>query len=58
MSHDNGGPDRTRISLGEDDSVSDGSKKPGCTPDELAAAVGAAGNEASAVESFPKSKKA
>ena len=52
-----GGQDRTRISLSEVYEVRDWSKKFGCTPDELKAAVKAVGNEASAVEAYLKSNK-
>lgn len=52
-----GGQDRTRISLSEDYEVRDWSKKFGCTPDELKAAVKAVGNEAAAVEAYLKSHK-
>jgi len=52
-----GGQDRKRINLSEDYEVRDWSKKFGCTPDELKAAVKAVGNEASAVEAYLKGKK-
>lgn len=53
-----GGQDRARINLNEDYEVRDWSRKFGCTPDELKAAVKAVGNEASAVEAQLKGKKA
>ena len=52
-----GGQDRTRISLTEDYEVRDWSKKFGCTPDELKAAVKAVGSQASAVELYLKDRK-
>lgn len=52
-----GGQDRKRISLSEDYEVRDWSKKFGCTPDELTAAVAAVGNEAGDVEAYLKKSK-
>lgn len=49
--------DRVRISLSEDYEVRDWSKKFGCTPDELKAAVKAVGNMAVDVEAFLKNKR-
>jgi hypothetical protein len=52
-----GGQDRKRINTSEDYEVRDWAKKFGVTPDELKAAVKAAGNEAAAVEAHLKSKR-
>ncbi|CAN7560936.1 DUF3606 domain-containing protein [Acidovorax sp. LjRoot129] len=52
-----GGQDRTRISLSEDYEVRDWAKKFGVTPDELKAAVKAAGNDAKAVEAHLKGNR-
>jgi hypothetical protein len=49
-----GGQDRTRISLSEDYEVRDWAQKFGVTPEELRAAVQAAGNDAKAVEAHLK----
>lgn len=51
-----GGQDRARISLSEDYEVRDWARKFGVTPEELKAAVQAAGNEAAAVEAYLKGK--
>jgi hypothetical protein len=53
-----GSPDRDRINVHEDYELRAWSKKFGCTPDELKAAVAAAGTSAKAVEEhLRKSKK-
>lgn len=52
-----GGQDRTRISLSEDYEVRDWAKKFGVTPEELKAAVQAAGNDAKAVEAHLKGQR-
>lgn len=52
-----GGQDRTRINLGEDYEVRHWARKFGVTPDQLKAAVQAAGNDAKAVEEHLKAHR-
>jgi hypothetical protein len=51
-----GSPDRNRINVNEEYELRDWSKKFGCTPEELKAAVKAVGTSAKAVEQHLKSK--
>lgn len=52
-----GGQDRRRINLSEEYEVRDWARKFGVTPDELKAAVHAAGNDARAVEQHLKGQR-
>jgi hypothetical protein len=52
-----GSPDRDRINVHEPYELRDWSTKFGCTPEELRAAVAAAGTSAKAVETYLKTGK-